>query len=358
MSHRLSDIATATGLRAEGDLSLEVNRPAEPEAAGAGDLALAMSPKYSAAVTNGAARAAILWDGADWQAMGLEAAIFAPRARVALAEIGAVFEEPRDLAPGIDPLARIAPDAELGEDCWIGPFTSIGPGARIGSGARIMGHVTIGRATRIGPNAMIYPGVRVAHGVTMGANVVLQYNAVIGGEGFSYVTPERGAVESAKETGATSEGARNLSLRRIASLGSVTIGDDVEIGAGATIDRGTIANTTIGTGTKIDNQVMLGHNVQVGETCMLCAQVGLAGSVKVGDRVVLGGQVGCADHITIGSDSVVAGGTLIGSQIPPGSVIMGVPGMPRERFIEQLKFLRRAPKIAGQIEEIRQKLGL
>ncbi|MEL6477743.1 MAG: UDP-3-O-(3-hydroxymyristoyl)glucosamine N-acyltransferase, partial [Pseudomonadota bacterium] len=183
-------------------------------------------------------------------------------------------------------------------------------------------------------------------------------NAVIGGEGFSYVTPDRGSVESAKETGATSADARNLSLRRIASLGTVILGDDVEIGAGTTIDRGTIADTTVGDGTKIDNQVMLGHNVQIGKTCMLCAQVGLAGSVKVGDRVVLGGQVGCADHIEIGSDSVIAGGSLIGTKVPPGSVMMGVPAMPRERFIDQLKFLRRATKLTDQVEDIRRKLGL
>lgn len=358
MGHQLSDIAAATGLEGVGDLTLTIARPAEPSSAGSGDLALAMDERYAQAVSASAARAAVLWPGADWQALGLEAALFAPRSRVALAAIGEVFEAEVDLSPGIHPNAVIDPTARLGEDCWVGAFTIVGPGAEIGPGARIAGQCSIGRGVRLGAGARLYPGVRIAHDVQAGERLIVQYNAVIGGEGFSYVTPERGSVESAKETGATSTEARNLSLRRIASLGSVHLGDEVEIGAGATIDRGTIADTTIGSGTKIDNQVMLGHNVQVGETCMLCAQVGLAGSVKVGDRVVLGGQVGCADHVEIGSDSVVAGGSLIGSRVPAGSVMMGVPAMPRDRFLSQLKFLRRAEKFSAEMAGIRRTLGL
>ena len=358
MSHTISEIADRTGLRAEGDLSIRVSSAAEPVHASAGQLAIAMAKSYAADLRAADVEAAVLWEGADWQSLGLKAALFAPRARVGLAAIGEVFARPLALEPGIHPTALVHETARLGEDCWIGAYSVICAGATVGDRARIMDHVSIGAETEIGADAVIYPGARIGPRVVAGDRLILQYNAVIGGEGFSYVTPERGSVESAKATGAVEEGARNLSLRRIASLGSVRMGDDVEIGSGATIDRGTIADTTIGSGTKIDNQVMLGHNVQVGETCMLCAQVGLAGSVKVGDRVVLGGQVGCADHITIGSDSVVAGGSLIGTQIKPGSVMMGVPAMPRERFVEQLKVLRRAPKLFSQIEEIRKKLGV
>ncbi|MEM6678532.1 MAG: UDP-3-O-(3-hydroxymyristoyl)glucosamine N-acyltransferase, partial [Pseudomonadota bacterium] len=178
------------------------------------------------------------------------------------------------------------------------------------------------------------------------------------GDGFSYVTPERGAVESAKATGRVDEGARNTALRRIASLGSVVIGDDVEVGASTCIDRGTIADTSVGSGTKIDNQVMLGHNVVVGENSMLCGQVGIAGSCRIGSRVVLGGQVGVGDHITIGDDCVLAGGTLVGTDIKPGSVMMGVPAMNRDQAYRQIMALRRLPKALEQIREIRAKLGL
>ncbi|MEM7507165.1 MAG: UDP-3-O-(3-hydroxymyristoyl)glucosamine N-acyltransferase [Pseudomonadota bacterium] len=358
MGHSISDIAKATGLRAEGDLSLRIERPAEPAEAGSGDLALAMAPKYATELQGSDVEAAILWDDADWQALGLKAALFAPRARVALAAIGEVFAYPLDLEPGIHPTALIHETAVLGEDCWVGPYCVIGAGVQVGPGARIMSHCTIGAGAELGDDAILYAGVRIGARVKAGHRLIVQMNSVIGGEGFSYVTPDRGSVESAKETGAVSADARNLSLRRIASLGTVVLGDDVEIGAGATIDRGTVANTRVGNGTKIDNQVMLGHNVVVGETCMLCAQVGLAGSVRVGDRVVLGGQVGCADHIEIGSDVVVAGGSLIGTRIVSGSVMMGVPAMPRERFLEQVKFLRRLPRLHRQIDGITKKLGL
>ncbi|MEM1384139.1 MAG: UDP-3-O-(3-hydroxymyristoyl)glucosamine N-acyltransferase, partial [Pseudomonadota bacterium] len=243
MGYTIAEIAEAAGLEAAGDLTLKVDRPAEPVSAAAGDLALAMSEDYAGALAACPARAAIVWPGADWQAMGLDAALMAPRARVALAGIGDLFAPPLDLAPGIHPSAIIDPSAELGADVWIGPLTVIGAGAQIGDGARILGQVTVGAGAQIGPNALLHPGTRIGARVVIGKGFIAQANAVIGADGFSYVTPEKGAVESAKETGAVAEDARNIALRRIASLGTVEIGDDVEVGAGATIDRGTVAST-------------------------------------------------------------------------------------------------------------------
>ncbi|MEL6198369.1 MAG: UDP-3-O-(3-hydroxymyristoyl)glucosamine N-acyltransferase [Pseudomonadota bacterium] len=356
--HRIADIAAATGLDAEGDLALEVRAPAEPAVAGPEDLALAMAPKYAEALAAGAARAAVLWPGADWRALGLEAALFAPRARLALSAVTGHFAPPLDLDPGIHPTAVIAKDAEIGEDAWIGPHTVIRPGVRLGARARIAGQVTIGRASRIGSDALIQAGARIAHDCVIGARVIIQANACIGGDGFSFVTPERGAVEAAKAEGRVDDTSRNTAYRRIASLGRVVIGDDVEIGAGACIDRGTVADTTVGDGTKIDNQVMLGHNVQVGETCLLCGQVGLAGSTTVGDRTVLGGQVGVGDHLAIGRDCVLAGGTLVGADIKDGSVMMGAPAKTRQAQMDEIMALRRMPKLVEQMREVRGKLGL
>ncbi|MEM0944049.1 MAG: UDP-3-O-(3-hydroxymyristoyl)glucosamine N-acyltransferase [Pseudomonadota bacterium] len=358
MPHTISEIADATGLRAEGDLSLAIARPAEPGFAGADDLALAMDQKYAADLAASPARAAMVWEGADWQSMGLEAVLFAPRPKLGLAAVGDVFEYPLDIEPGIHPSAIIHPTAEIGADCWIGPFTQIGPGVILGEGARVMGQCYIGAGATIGPGAVLHPGVRIGPRVSAGANLFVQYNAVIGGEGFSYLTPEKSSVEVAKETGATQIKTENRGLKRINSLGSVRLGDDVEIGASTTIDRGTISDTVVGDGSKIDNQVMLGHNCVIGRMCMLCAQVGLAGSVRVGDRVVLGGQVGCADHCDIGSDVIVGGGSLIGSNIKPGQVMMGIPVLPRHKFFEQQMAIRRLPRVAAQLTEIRKKLGL
>lgn len=358
MPFSIAEIAQATGLTAVGDTTLRIDRPAEPASAGAGDLILAMAPTYESAVKVSPAYAAVLWEGADWRALGLTAALFAPRARVALAGLGELFEHPLDLAPGIHPSAIIDPTAEIGEGAWIGAFTVIGAKAQIGAGARIMSHVTIGRDAAIGPGAVLHPGARIGARVRIGAGFIAQPNACIGSDGFSFVTPERGSVESAKATGRVADDALNLELRRINSLGSVQIGDDVEVGAGSTIDRGTIADTRIGDGTKIDNQVQIGHNVQIGGNCLICGQVGIAGSVKVGDRVVLGGQVGIADHLTIGSDCVLAGGTLVASSIPPSSVMIGIPAMPRDKFNRQYMALLRLPRMIDQFRDMKKKLGL
>ncbi len=358
MSFTIAEIARATGLTAVGDTSLRVARPAEPKFAGASDLALAMSVEYEEALPGSPARAAILRDGADWQALGLAAALFAPRARIGLAALSEVFEQPPDLEAGIHSSAVIHPTARIGKDAWIGPFSAIGAGARIGAHARIMAHVTIGRDVILGQRALLHPGVRIGARVRIGDSFIAQPNACIGADGFSYVTPEPGAVESAKATGRVEDDATNVSLRRINSLAAVDIGDDVEVGAGSTIDRGTLSDTTIGSGTKIDNQVQIGHNVRIGRTCLICGQAGIAGSTELGDRVVMGGKSGVGDHLKIGSDTVIAGGSLVGTNVAPQSVMIGIPALPRDTFNSQILALRRLPRLIQQIRDLRQKLGL
>lgn len=355
MSHSISEIARATGLAAVGDTELRIRRPAPPGEAGSDELALAMSPGYAAALKRSAARAAVLWSGADWRDFGLAAALFAPRPRVALAALGELFAPAFDVAPGIHAAALVDSGAKLGEDCWVGPFAVIGPGARIGAGARIMAHVTIGRDAEIGADALIHPGVRIGPRVRVGARFIAQPNACIGADGFSFVTPEAGAVESARATGRIAPEALNLALRRINSLGSVVLGDDVEIGACTTVDRGTVADTTIGSGTKIDNQVQVGHNVRIGETCLICGQAGIAGSAVIGARVVLGGKAGVSDHVSVGADSILAGGCLAARDVPPRAIMMGAPAVPRERFLRELRALGRLPRLAAWLREFRRR---
>ena len=357
MAHTIESLARQTGLRAEGDLELEIDRPADPADAGPRDLALAMSPAYREALAASPVRAAVLWDGADRVALGLDAALFAPRARLALAGLTTAFAPAPATPPGIDAQARVDPAAEIGDGAAIGPFTVIGADAKIGAGACIAAQVTIGPGCEIGPGALIHSGARIAH-ARIGARVIVQPNAVIGADGFSYVTPERGAVEAAKAEGRVTAQGEAAGYRRIHSLGGVEIGDDVEIGAGACIDQGTVAPTRIGHGTKIDNLVQIGHNCQIGATCLICGHVGLAGSVRVGDRAVLGGKVGVGDNLTIGANSVLAGGTLVGSDVAPGSVMIGVPAMARDEFRRQMRALRRLPRLQGELAAIRERLGL
>lgn len=358
MTITLAELARATGLEAVGNGALEVVAPAEPGSAGAGDLALAMDPKYAEALAGSAARAAVLWDGADWQALGLEGALIARRRRVALARVTDAFRHPAGVAPGIHPSAVIDPSARIGEGAAIGPLAVIAAGARIGAGATIGVHVSIGADARLGARALLHDGVRIGARCRIGDDFIAQANAVIGADGFSFEPPQRGNAEAAKATGSVASAEATAGFLRIHSLAAVEIGNDVEIGACSTIDRGTVSPTRIGDGTKIDNQVQVGHNVTIGRTCLICAHVGLAGSAAIGDRVVLGGKTGVADHVIIGSDVVCAASTMVASHIRPGSVVMGIPAAPRDRMARQIVALKRLPDLVRQVAEIRSKLGL
>ena len=352
MTHTIREIALALGAEAEGELDLAVTGAAEPQSAGPLDLALAMDPRYGDGIAKGQARAAVVWPGADWRAMGLRAAIFAPRGRLAMAGLTRLMDAGPAIAPGIHPLAVVDPSANIGPGAAVGPFVVIGPGAVIGRHARIASHVSVAEGARIGDEALILQGARIGARVVIGDRFICPPGAVIGADGFSFVTPEKSGVEEIRETLGSRAEIRDQSWTRIHSLGAVTIGDDVEVGANATIDRGTIRDTVIGSGTKLDNLVHVGHNVQVGRDCLLCGQVGIAGSSRIGDRVVLAGQCGVNDNIFVGDDVICGGGTKIFTNAPAGRVLLGYPAVKMETHLEMQKALRRLPRLAARVAEM------
>lgn len=353
IKHTIAEIAAALGADAFGAVEIEVHGVAEPASATADDLALAMKPEYADALKSSAARAAVIAAGMDWQDMGLEAAIVAPRPRYAMAGITRMMDAGPGIEPGIHPSAVIHDTAKIGEGAAIAPFVVIGAGVTIGARARIASHVSIAQNASIGEDALIYEGVRIAQGVQIGDRFIAQPNAVLGGDGLSFVTPEKNMVETTRESlGASKETAIKQAWARIHSLGGLTIGHDVEVGACSTIDRGTVESSSVGNGTKIDNLVMIGHNCQIGNDCLICSQVGIAGSVKTGDRIVLGGKVGVSDNITIGDDVVAAGGSRIFSRVPSGRMIMGDPAVKMDTHIEIYKALRRLPRTTRTVSEL------
>ncbi|WP_434621397.1 UDP-3-O-(3-hydroxymyristoyl)glucosamine N-acyltransferase [Tabrizicola sp. M-4] len=352
MAHTIRDIATALGAEAAGDLDLVVSRASEPQSAGPEALALAMDPKYAGGIAQGRARAALLWPGADWQGLGLEAAIFAPRGRLAMAGLTVLMDPGPEIAGGVHPMAVVDAGAEIGAGAAIGPFVVIGRGVRIGARARIASHVSIAEGAVIGEDALILQGARIGARVTIGDRFICQPGAVIGADGFSFVTPEKSGVEEIRETLGERGDIRAQSWTRIHSLGAVTIGDDVEVGANVCIDRGTIRDTVIGSGTKLDNLVHIGHNVQVGRDCLLCGQVGIAGSARIGDRVVMGGQCGVNDNIFVGDDVIAGGATKIFTNAPAGRVLLGYPAVKMETHVEMQKALRRLPRLAAKVAEM------
>ena len=353
----LSQIAETLGRPVEGDGSLRFSRAAEPSAAGPDDLALAMSPAYADALRAGRARAAILWDGADWRAMGLAAAVTVPRARLAMAVITSALDAGPDWGAGIHPSAVVDPSATLGEGTVVGPLAVIGADVVIGPRCRIGPGAIVERGARLGADALVHPRVVIGHDVTIGDRFVAQPGAVIGGDGFSFVTPEESGVERARKSLGDQGDIVAQSWTRIHSLGAVSIGDDVEVGANAAIDRGTVADTVIGRGTKIDNLVMIGHNNRIGEDCLLCGMVGLAGGSTIGNRVVLAGQVGVSDNIEIGDDVVAGGGTVILSRVRAGEVILGYPATKMDTNMAMYRALRRLPRLAEQVADLRRRLS-
>lgn len=354
--HRLADIAAAMDARLVGNPEIAVMRPCAPADAGADDLALAMDPKFEEAVRASAARAAVLSEASDWQALGLEAAIIVARPRYAMAHVTRHFA-PSPPDAGIHQTAIIDPSAQLGRNATVGALTVIGAGSLIGDDVRIAPQVFIAGNVRIGAGARIGPGVRIMDDVVIGKNVIIHANAVIGSDGFSFVTPKPGSIDQYKNSGEVADMRDEQEYVRIYSLGAVVIGDDVEIGAGTTIDRGTVEHTTIGNGTKLDNLVQVGHNVKIGETCLICGQVGIAGSSRIGNQVVLAGQVGVADHVSVGDNVIAAGKSGISSNVPPNRVIMGDPAVRMENNIESYKAIRRLPRFLNRLVDLEKQVS-
>ncbi|MEM6889175.1 MAG: UDP-3-O-(3-hydroxymyristoyl)glucosamine N-acyltransferase [Pseudomonadota bacterium] len=352
-SYSIEEIARAMDADAFGDLSLRIRSAAEPQSAGQEDLAVASSQAYADRLAGGKARAALLWEGADWQSLGLEAAIVPRRPRYALASLTPLFDEGQRVAPGIHPSAVIDPSAVLSENVHIGPLAVIGPEARIGANCVIGPQAFVGWRATLGENSKLREHVSIGARVTIGARFIAQPGARIGGDGFSFVTPDRSGVEATRQSLGDQQETPGQSWARIHSLGAVSMGDDCEVGANSTIDSGTLRDTQIGDRTKIDNLVQIGHNCVIGTDCLLCGMVGLAGSVTLGNFVVLAGRVGVNDNVFVG-DGVIAGGAAkIFTNVPAGRSILGHPATKMDTQIEIFKAMRRLPRALRDLTELK-----
>lgn len=357
MDYSIQEIAEALGAKALGASDIRVSAVAEPASATPTDLALAMKPEFAAGLSKGQARVAIVWDGADWQDLGLEAAIIAPRPRYAMSGLSVMMDHGPGYPVGIHPSAVIEEEATIGRNVTIGPLAVISAGASIGDGSVIGPQCFIGRDAVIGRDARLRDGVRISARVRIGERFISQPGAVIGSDGFSFVTPEESNIERVRETLGNQGEINSQSYARIHSLGSVQIGDDVELGANTCIDRGTVRDTVIGNGTKFDNLVHIGHNVVIGNDCLICGQVGIAGSARIGNNVVFAGQCGVGDNIFVGDNVIAGGATKMMSNVPAGRVMLGYPAMKMESHIDTYKALRRLPRLFTQFAALQKKLS-
>lgn len=339
---KASAVAAALNARLTGDADAEVMRAVHPAVADKdGDLAVAVSPDMQRLLPATRARLLLVTDGTVIDEERFRTVIVVARSRTALADLTAAMRHRPPAKPGVHASAVIASDAKIGDDVSIGPLTVIGAGASVGDRTVILSQATLAEGASVGAECLIHPGVRIGWGCRIGDRAVIHNNASIGADGFGFVPTNPGAVEAARGKEASAAAAVRNPLQKIHALSIVEIGDDVEIGALTAIDRGTLKPTRIGTGTKIDDLVMIGHNVEIGTDCMLCGGVALAGSVEVGDRAVLGGRVAVADHLKIGVGAIVGGGSGVASNVPPGAVYLGFPAVPRDEAIENLKLMHR-----------------
>jgi UDP-3-O-[3-hydroxymyristoyl] glucosamine N-acyltransferase len=334
---KLGEIARRLGLELRGNSEIEISGPAPIEAAGPGTIIFVASAKYAAALEGTAAACAIV--PAELASRAPCATIISRNPSFDFARVLEIFFPPWRPAPGIDPTARVASDARIGDGAYIGAYAVIGAAVEIGRNAVIHPHVTIYPHVRIGDDFVCHSHTAIREKVTIGNRVTILNGAVIGADGFGFVEQDG-------------------TLVKIPQVGSVTIEDDVEIGAGTAIDRATMGVTLIRRGVKLDNLVHVGHNCEIGEYSRFAAQSGLAGSTRVGQWCQFGGQTGCADHATIGDRVKVVAQSGIPHDVPADAVIGGTPAMDIRTWRRSSAIIPRLAELMRRVRALEQRAGL
>ena len=270
----------------------------------------------------------------------------------AWAAILELFHPRKRLFEEVSPAAHIGNDVSLGEGVGIGPGAWIGDGASIQSRTEIYPGATVGPGTVIGEDSIIYPGAHIYHDCCIGSRAIIHSGVVIGADGYGFAQVPTG------------DPAEPVMHKKVQQVGNVVIEDDVEIGANTTIDRAALDTTLIARGTKIDNQVVIGHNVQTGRHCLLVAQVGIAGSARLGNYVTLAGQVGVGGHLEIGDGAIVGGKGGVMRNLEGGNVYLGIPALPAittKRIYSAMEKLpgyrRKISQLEKRIAELEEHLG-
>lgn len=329
----VEEIAQRLGARFEGDGRLEITGVAGVRHAQPGEISFVANPRYAGDVAETRASAVVV--DKKWDRPCPCALIRVDNPDAAFAGVAEVFAPPPiDYPVGVHPTAYVAEGVELGHRVAIGPHCVVEAGARIGDDTVLVGACYIGHGVTIGKACRCYPGVSIREYATIGSRVILHNGAVVGSDGFGYTVDEKGV------------------RTKIPQIGTVEIGDDVEIGANSTIDRARFGVTRIGNGVKIDNLVQIAHNVMIGDHSVVVAQVGVAGSAVIGRHVIIAGQAGVAGHISIGDGAIVGGQSAVTKNVPPKTFVSGYPAMPHEKSTRLNAHIRNLPDLKKRVAEI------
>ncbi|HYL06617.1 MAG TPA: UDP-3-O-(3-hydroxymyristoyl)glucosamine N-acyltransferase [Thermoanaerobaculia bacterium] len=342
MAYRLAELAELVAGRVEGDPERAIEAIRALETAGPADLSFVTLARHRARALASAAGALLVGEdlaaalGDRPRGAGADLLVVAD-AGYALARLLELFHPAEVREPGVHPTAIVEAGAVVDPAAHLGPYTVIGAGSTVGAGAVVLAHAVAGRGCVIGERALIHPHAVLYDRTVVGPGCIVHSGVVLGGDGFGYAT-------------------RKGVHHKLPQVGRVVLEEDVEIGANTTVDRAALGETRVGAGTKIDNQVMLGHNVQVGRRSLLCAQVGIAGSTRIGDGVVLGARVGAVDHVEIGDGVQAAAGTDVFESVPPGAVVGGSPAHEIGRWRRQIVLLWKLEEMFRRLRAIERRL--
>jgi UDP-3-O-[3-hydroxymyristoyl] glucosamine N-acyltransferase len=334
---KLSELAKLTSARVENNFNdIEITGAAGLDDAGPSDVSFLANPRYTAKVNTTRAAAVYLAEAAP-----IDRAIAVLRTKdpyLAYTRALRLFHPEPTFAALVHESAAIDSSSTVAGTARVGAGVVIGPSCQIADGVHIYPNVTIYENVVVGKNSVIHSGVVIRERSQIGERVIIHNNVVVGCDGFGYAKDEQ------------------RRWLKIPQTGRVVIEDDVEIGAGTTIDRASVGESRIGRGTKIDNLVQIGHSCTVGEDSLLCAQVGLAGSSHIGSRVILAGQAGVAGHLTIGDDVVLTAKSATSHDVPAGKVISGIPAFDNKEWLRSTAAFRRLGEMQRRLRELEKKL--
>lgn len=334
LEYTLQELAERLGGTVLGDGQVRISGVAGLKEAGPGDITFLANPRYQTLLHKSRA-SALITSSKEPLFNGSILKVSDPY--LGFAMVLEIFHPPAEPVPGIHPDAHIEPDAKIGEGASVQAGAVIGHGVYIGRGAQVMSCTVVGEASRIGDYSCLYPNVTLYPRTQIGKRVIIHAGSVIGSDGFGYA--RKGGLPY-----------------KVLQVGRVVIEDECEIGANVTIDRGTLGDTRIGKGTKIDNLVQIGHNVVIGPYSVIVSQVGISGSTQIGQGVVLAGQVGVAGHIKIGENVTVAARSGVTKDVLKGETIAGFMAMPISQWRRSEAVYRRLPGLQKGYRELMKKV--
>lgn len=339
MEFTLGQIAGLIGGKIEGNADLKVSTISSIEDAKPGSISFLSNPKYEPHIYNTKASGVIVNQDFKPSKEVPAALIRVENSYLAFTALLQEYQRIQSFSKlGIESNTHIGKNVEHGENLYLGGFSYLSDGVSIGDNVKIHPQVYIGDNTKIGDNVIIYPGVKIYPNTVIGNYCTIQAGAVLGSDGFGFAPKDDGTYEN------------------IPQIGNVVLEDHVDIGANSTIDCGTFESTKIKRGSKIDNLVMIAHNVEVGQNTVIAGQSGISGSTKIGDQVIMAGQVGIVGHINIANKTILGAQTGVMRSTKEGQVLWGSPAMDKSDQTRSLVVYRKLPQLLKRIEELEEKL--